>query len=268
MKKYIFNIKKEVKNLIIRRLSVSDFYNYLNSKWTKNNIHIYIACLPKSGSTFIANALVNITNFDFVQFQPLRGTNDHNINLDLFLTNLNRNTITQLHTKPNEHNALIFKKYELKVIFLNRGILDSITSFHSHVLNESDQWFMFTNTEKYREWEIEKQFDFLIDLVIPWYINFLVSWKKVIKEGGIKVLEVDFDDFKQNNTKVINDILNFYGLHGFCNVIDKGLKNSYSNKEKLRYNSSNSKISYSFSVLQIERIKIFLSYYPEFDIKL
>jgi len=261
-------LKSAIKYQILRKFSLEDFYTYLNKSWTRNSKHIYIACLPKSGSTFLTDVLVNVSEFQFVQFQPIRGTNDHNINYDVLLSNLNNDTVTQLHTKPNDHNRLLFKKYNIKVVFLFRSIINSLKSFHSHILNENDRWFMFSVADNFIEWDIEKQFDFIIELVGPWYIDFLVSWKKELQKNEIEILEVDFDDFKSDNINTIRRILEFYELYHSSNRIEEGLKRSMSRKEKLRFNSETSKIDYEFTNNQIEKLKGFLSYYPEHQIKL
>src|SRR5690606_36759342 len=121
--------KNKLKAFIFKNLDVNSYFNYLNSSWDKKSKHIFIACLPKSGSTFLANTLSQVTGFDFVQFQPIRGTNEHNIDKSTFLSNLNKNTVTQLHIKPNDFNFKYLKAYQIKVIFLNRGLVDSLKSF-------------------------------------------------------------------------------------------------------------------------------------------
>lgn len=261
-------LKSEVKKQILKRLRIEDFYKHLNNNWTRNSKHIFIACLPKSGSTFLADVLVQISEYKFIQFQPIRGTNDHNINYDLLLSYLNEDTVTQLHTKPNDHNKLLFENYNMKIVFLYRSILDSLKSFHSHLIKENDRWFMFSVAENFQQWSTEKQFDFIIDLVAPWYIDFIVSWKKEVKINEIDVLEIDFDDFKLDNKRVIGEILDFYCIEKTNDRINSGLKKSMDHKEKLRFNSRSSRSTYQFSETQITKVEKLLSYYPEHEIKL
>lgn len=260
--------KSKLKTIIFNNLDINSYYNYLNSSWDKKSKHILIACLPKSGSTFLANTLSQVTGYDFVQFQPIRGTNDHNIDKGVLLSSLNKNTVTQLHLKPNDFNFKNLKAYQIKVIFLNRGLVDSLKSFHHHILNENDKWFMFTVAGDFKNWTIERQFDFLIDMVLPWYINFITYWKLRINDGELEVLEIDFDEFKKDNIATIEKILKFYDLSFPREIVKEALNASYENKVKLRVNERKEKSGYELSDEQIARIKKYLSYYPEYEIKL
>jgi hypothetical protein len=240
--------------------------NFFTSKFSANKVHILIACLPKSGSTFIASTIKNITEFNFIQFQPVRGTNDHNIDPSIFYSSLKVNTVTQLHLKPNALNKKLIKENNIKVVYLYRSILDSLRSFHNHILNENDQWFMFTASKDFKNWNIERQFDFIIDLILPWYINFITSWENEITYGSLEILPIDYDDFKKDNHQIINKILKFYGLDYDQAKVDLGLENSYQMKRKLRFNEK--KDIYSFNEEQVKKVKKMISYYPHNSIKI
>ncbi|GAB4164369.1 MAG: hypothetical protein Tsb0033_25670 [Winogradskyella sp.] len=261
-------MKKEINKILLNRVSVNKFRKHLASRAKGDEVHILIACLPKSGSTFLSDALVNATNFEFVQFQPIRGTNEHNIDPDIFLSSLNKNTVSQLHIKPNDSNNRFFLKYNVKVVFLIRRISDSIRSFHKHILEESDKWFMFTSVPNFKEWDIKKQYDFLIDLVVPWYINFITSWKMEIQKGDIDILEVDYDEFNADNKGTIEKILNFYRLGEFNKNISRALDTSYKKGKALRLNKKTVDVEYEFSSEQLSKISSLASYYRDFQIKI
>ena len=261
-------MRTKLKNLLLNRVSLNTIYNYFISKATGDEHHIFIACLPKSGSTFIADVLVGITGYKFIQFQPIRGTNDHNIDPGVFYENLNKDTITQLHCKPNDSNKLYLKKHKIKVVFLKRDIRSSLKSFYNHILNENDQWFMFSVPKEFKNWKIEKQFDFLIDLVVPWYVNFLTSWANEVFKKDIEIFEIEYDDFKNDNFKVIKDILTFYNITESYDKIQSGIDKSYRKKETLRFNSSDNKVKYEYTSNQVKKIQSLVSYYPELQIKI
>jgi sulfotransferase family protein len=260
--------KEKWKSILYRKITLNSFYKYLDKKWNKNATHVFIACLPKSGSTFLAKTLADATGFDFFQFQTIRGTHDHNIDVGLFLSNLNKDTVTQLHIKPNNLNGELFKKYKVKVVFLHRSIIDSLKSFHNHILNENNEWFMFSVAKDFNHWAIEKQFNFLIDLVVPWYINFLVSWKAEINKKEIKILDIDFEDFKNDNFTTIKEILFFYNLRLSDDKIESAIKLSYKKKKELRLTDLKLKTEYNLKDYQIDRINEYINYYPEYNIKI
>lgn len=255
-------IRNTISKIIFSRTTLENYYEYLKNKSNGDEKHVLLACLPKSGSTFIAKTIVNITGYDFVQFQPYRATNEHNILPGVFYSNLNKNTVTQLHIKPSILNKKLLQEHDIKVVYLTRNILDSLRSIHHHILNENDQWFMFTAVEDYQNWHTERQFDFLIDLVLPWYVNFISSWQYEIEKGSLNILEVSYEDFKTNNIKVISKILKFYGLDYDNNAIKKGIDESYNNKLKLRFTKPETKINYCFTPKQMTTIERIVGYYP------
>jgi hypothetical protein len=253
---------------LLSKVELTTFYNSLKYKSNGNENHIFIACLPKSGSTFLAKVITELTNFEFVQFQPIRGTNEHNIDKGDLFSNLHKDTVTQLHTKPSLSNKHLLKSNNIKVVFLYRSILDSLRSFHRHILNENDQWFMFTSTQDYKSLDEEKQFDFIIDMVLPWYINFLTSWHDEIKIGDLDILSLDYDVFKSDNRRAINLITEFYDLNYTDNEINLAFDKAYSKKDQLRFNDFKDKKQYNFNKVQIEKIERLINYYPQFSIKI
>lgn len=260
--------KEIVKKVILKKVDISTYHRILKSRASGKEKHILIACLPKSGSTFIANTICNITGYNFVQFQPTRATNDHNIDPTVLFYNLSFNTVSQLHLKPNVLNKRLILDNGIKVIYLYRGILESLKSFNNHIINENDQWFMFTPVKEYINWSKKKQFDFLIDMVLPWYINFITSWKNELNSNDIDIMEVDYDDFKSNNFYTIKNILKFYDLNYSDEIINHGLDLSYKNKNQLRFNEGRKIDEYDFTDRQINKIENILDYYSEYPIKL
>jgi hypothetical protein len=257
-----------LKKIFLSKIELNTFYNSLKFKSNGFEKHIFIACLPKSGSTFLAKVITELTGFEFVQFQPIRGTNEHNIDKGVLFSNLHKNTVTQLHTKPSLSNKKLLKSNNIKVVFLYRGILNSLRSLHHHILHENEQWFMFTWTQDFHFWDEEKQFDFIIDLILPWYINFLTSWHNEIKTGDLEILSLDYDDFKSDNTSTVNQIVEFYNLNNTENEINLALNKAYEKKDQLRFNDSKDKKHYNFSKVQIKKIEKLVNYYPQLSIKI
>ena len=261
-------LKKLIKKSLFSKIDLTSHYQYLKLRAKGNEKHIFIACLPKSGSTFLANVIAELTGFKFIQFQPIRGTNEHNIDQGVLFSNLNKNTVTQLHLKPSESNKKLLESHNIKVVYLYRGILDSLRSFHRHILNENDQWFMFTATEDFETFSLEKQFDFIIDLILPWYINFLTSWEKELKNGSLHVLPVDYYHFKTDNQQVIKEVLEFYDLNYTEEKINLALEQAYRKKDKLRFNDPKDNKTYHFNDEQMKKIKQIIGYYPQYSIKI
>jgi hypothetical protein len=114
----------------------------------------------------------------------------------------------------------------------------------------------------------EKQFDFIIDMVLPWYINFLTSWHDEIKIGDLDILSLDYDVFKSDNRRAINLITEFYDLNYTDNEINLALDKAYSKKDQLRFNDFKDKKQYNFNKVQIEKIERLINYYPQFSIKI
>jgi len=149
---------------------------FIKRVFVNKNKCILIACMPKSGSTFLAKSISNLTGYPQRRLSASYERNDQDIYFPRILDSYGKGTICQQHLKATRENIFLINKFSIKTIVLVRNLLDTIVSLHDHILNESFHTPVFYANENFNGLPKETQLDQIIDLAIPWYINFYVSW--------------------------------------------------------------------------------------------
>ncbi|PLW79491.1 hypothetical protein C0585_07615 [Candidatus Woesearchaeota archaeon] len=226
---------------------------------------IFICGMPKSGSTFLRKTMEEITGYKARNWLLYGGRREQEIDFLAIMFNSFGNKIITQHIIGHEFSLKIFKAYNIKPIVTLRSIFDIVISTRDHFLKESCELSQaYIEKNEFSKLSKEKQYDLIIDLVVPWHINFFISWKKS-KEQYKNILFVNFEDLTLKKEKTINRILKHLGLNypqeKIINIIKKT-----SGSKGTRFNKGLSGRGFKeLNKNQIERIKRFASYYPEID---
>ena len=109
----------------------------------------------------------------------------------------------------------------------------------------------------------EQLIDMIIDLAIPWYVNFYVSWHRLCEQQMIDAKWVTYEDLMKDKNQVVNDILNFVDAKQIAGNSDEILSKKYGT-----FNGG--KIGYGAKLInnaRKKRIKKLFSYYPDIKFK-
>lgn len=192
---------------------------------------VLVACMPKSGSTFLSAALSQLPGFRrehivpsykrreqeigiaeleraFDATQTLRRAFDQGL---LKTEDRPRGFVAQNHIRHTAETEALIEAYDIVPVCLVRNIFDIVVSLRDHVTHSS----VFTPTayvdETMTDWEPERMYEFIVDMAVPWYIHFYVSWYK----AEHKVL-VTYEDLIADPHTELRRILK-YGKLGWNN---------------------------------------------------
>ena len=172
--------------------------------------HVMIACMPKSGSTFLKAALCELTGwleanlvYAYLQNEP-----------DLYLPNLlkvaTQNTVTQQHCRATGPNVQIMQAFNIRPIVLVRNLPDAMVSlydfFEQGAIRNTffgDIWPGMNERNKY---------DLLIDHFVPWYLQFYVSWEGVQRDGRLSCLFLTYRDMVVDKPGTLLRVAEFLGI--------------------------------------------------------
>ena len=189
----------------VYELSDINIVNFIQNK-SFSSERILLACMPKSGSTYMRKVFGLFPGFREVSFVPEYGGREQEICEHTIqkLVTTNCNFIAQHHVRYSTGTLSVINTFDLKVIVLVRNIFDVILSFYDHWLKESTIFPMAFVPSDWECWEKDKAYEFIIDMIVPWYFNFYMSWLTCsIKDN---VVFVNYDDFMKNKPKVMADI--------------------------------------------------------------
>lgn len=177
---------------------------------TASVTNIFIACFPKSGSTYLRKLLCELTGYPHVPAVQFYGHNEQ----DLFQPALRKfgtqNTVTQQHVKGTRNNVELMKTYGIRPIVLVRNIYDVVLSLHDHFEREGPYTPAGYVHREYGEMTFDERIEYLIRIHLPWYFNFLVSWREAASE--LDTLRVSYDEFFADPQEWTRRILDFYRI--------------------------------------------------------
>ena len=172
--------------------------------------HIFLACQPKSGSTFLSNVLTEITHFKLTQFRqrPIDNLNEQDIYLPAMLDLVKTNTVTQQHSRATKNNLDLLRKLNAITIILTRNMFDVVISSldHSENTNITGSPMLFANNAYFKLSQQEK-INMIIDLAIPWHIHFYSSWYDAIENCGFKSLWITYEELIADEVSTVDSKL-------------------------------------------------------------
>jgi tetratricopeptide (TPR) repeat protein len=78
--------------------------------------HIFIACVPKSASTFLKNLFVSLTGYRDVFMVYAAGQNEHELYLPTLRETAHLDTVTQQHCRASDANVQMMQAFNIKPI--------------------------------------------------------------------------------------------------------------------------------------------------------
>ncbi|HEX7776992.1 MAG TPA: hypothetical protein VF449_10760 [Parvibaculum sp.] len=138
--------------------------------------HILVACMPKSGSTYLSNTISRLPGFRKATLVRQYGRVEQDLDIETVLRKHRYDYVAQHHVKYNENTRFMIDRFDIKPVVLVRNIFDCVVSIRDHLRREStispSAWFDARHAAL-PDRELESM---IAHLAIPWYINFYVSW--------------------------------------------------------------------------------------------
>lgn len=144
----------------------------------KQKIHLLVACMPKSGSTYLSAILSNLEGFQQGILVSSAGRREQELDVLELMHNDDTNYVAQHHVRYSQGTRELLKRFNVKPIVLVRNVYDAMVSIRDHFRNESTEKPMGYAFPYMKDWPDEKLEEFIVDIFMPWYLNFFLSWKE------------------------------------------------------------------------------------------
>lgn len=141
-----------------------------------NRSQILLACMPKSGSTFLSNVIGALPEFRKKTLSPASGREAQNLSSRLALRRARHNYVSQHHVKYNANTAEIIETFGVTPVVLVRNIFDCVPSIRDHLRREAVEAPIAFFQKRHPELDDAELENMIVRLAIPWYIDFYVSW--------------------------------------------------------------------------------------------
>ena len=228
---------------------------------------ILIAAFPRSACNYLSYLISETTGFPEANFKPSSGFYHDVVYLPRLFDLLFKKRIITQHLRATEMTRGIISDLRINPIILVRNIFDVVVSYNDYISKrgygplDPDQADLSPELCKsYPTFSDEKKYDYLIDVVVPWYISFYVSWYHyTIVLKTIDAYWLTYENFVTQPDVVLPQIFSFYGLF----VSHREIESVVSQNKKVNYNKGVSgRGTAKLSSKQKDKIRSFTSYHP------
>lgn len=229
--------------------------------------HVFIACAPKSGSTFLKNVLVKLTQFKdmFSVYAALQ--NEHELDLPQLAKFGTLNTVTQQHCRATEANIHLMQAFGIRPVILVRNIFDTVIS----LLDFYKGGFTFStffDWEDFQQLDDEERIDLLIDYAVPWYFQFVASWQRAEREGRLSLHWLTYEQMICDKAEAIMSVLAFYQMAAKREDVQRVIGVIEADRRGNRFNQGVAgRGATSLSESQKERIRGLARHFPKTDFR-
>ena len=229
--------------------------------------HIFIACVPKSASTFLKNLLVNLTGYRDLFAVYAAGQTEHEIYLPILRESAHCDTVTQQHCRASDANVHLMQGFAIRPVVLVRNIFDSVMSLLDFYNKGAFQTSYFR--ADWPKLDEETKLDLIIENVIPWYFQFFASWDLAEKQKRLEMYWLTYEEFVADKASSVLKVLGFYGLGAPRRGVEQRIRETESEKGSNRFNKGVTGRGRSgLSERQKEQIRRLTRYYPSTDFAL
>jgi len=234
------------------------------------NPMIVVAAAPKSGSTFLANTLRAVTRLRNFRLCAAYATNEHDLYLPALCLMSRYGCVSQLHMKGTFHNAVLMRTFGIRPVILVRRIDDIVVSLQHDLKRKAQRPTVGTGQEGYsfvwqdactRELNDARRLDFIIDLAVPWFVNFYVSWYRLCEQGAVEALWVTYEEMRADPQATVRAVLSFLGFDAKLPLPAEILERKYHTFRDGRVGQG----AVVLTAQQQQRLRERFAYYPDVD---
>jgi len=170
--------------------------------------HVLVACMPKSASTSLTNAIAAYPGFRKVALAAAYGSREQELcQIRLSRYNHRGPYVAQQHLRNSGFTQSLIDQYRLSPIVLVRDLPDVVLSIRDHLHRESRESPIATFTEEHLRQSPPELEETIVRIAMPWYLSFYLGWR-----SDHRAHFVAYEDLVQDPKSVIEGILRFSGI--------------------------------------------------------
>lgn len=202
-----------------------------------------------------------IGGFQKVSLVPAYGTREQELSAGKCHKFRNSNFIAQHHVRYSDYTHSLISRFDLTPVVLVRDIFDTVVSLRDHIRKESPVWPMASVTEEHANLPDSDLERLIVDLLVPWYVNFYVGWAM----SPVNYLLVRYEDVVNNPSGSIEEILRASGYYPRRQEVPRALEKVKSGGLSHRFNVGKTGRGTDLNSGAVEHVKRLTSYYPSID---
>ena len=178
------------------------------------NKTIFIAGLPKSGTTWLANMFASAPGYR--RGNPSHvSQKDYNLRQDTFREFDRRLAVIRMHTPPSQENISILKQEGIRYCVLYRDLRDVAISWFYYVKNETDH--ILHNAVK--DMSLNEGIEYFAQNRLSGYASWIRGWRE--NRDKLNSIGITYEVLLRDTRKVFAELARFFSLRLSDDLLDK-----------------------------------------------
>jgi hypothetical protein len=171
---------------------------------------MFIAGLPKSGTTWLAQLLAEVPGYRIRQpTDPDGCVMQHNICKEAFAAlPRNRYSVVKYHTQFSETNLAAIQAHHLRTVVMYRDLRDQCVSRYFHVLYDPTH----RHHRHYNEVSPETGLSHCIEVTLDEYMPWVQRWLPCLSQYPDKFCEVRYEALSADPVGTLSRVIEFYQI--------------------------------------------------------
>ena len=222
----------------------------------RRRLHILIACTPKSASSFLAHAFEGIPGVIRLRASQPGYRQDMVLDPIQLGQNAFKTYVIKRHVRYNRATARCIDDFGMTPVVLTRDLADSVASMRDFIRDGNYRMPMAWFDESHMAMDDDDLELTIVDLAMPWYLNFLMGWRTCKN-----AIWFDYDEVREDPVVVMERIADAAGLRVDRAAIEAGIQAS--TKSRPAFNKGVSGRGKSLSEKARARLRALSAHYPE-----
>ena len=249
-------------------------YDAIKNQFPTPKDNIFITCIPKSGSTFLYECLTQLTGYKQIPIAYAGGGNEHNLYIPNLVMSFTYPTVSKHHMMVTTSNNQLMDLFAIRPIVLTRNLFDVTVSLRNHYqkffqerkfpADFSPGGNMVFFNQEFLKMDSKTQYDAIIALNLPWFINFYVTWYNAQQHNLCDFLWITYEELMSEQVETIKKITRHYHIQKNDSDIETSI--AQAQKRPIRFNKGISgRGKAELSDIQIDQIIQLTRFYPWVD---
>lgn len=176
---------------------------------------VIFAAFPKSASLFLLKLIAKGTNYKPRSVRLAEGGGQAIIDRQRFKGCLDGRTVVYGHMPCNSYTRDLIRRFERRVLVSVRPLPEVVVSLKDHIDAKGDSPLdpKVGNFPEYypgyAEADVRTQMGYIIDYLMPWYFQFLVSWIEESKSS--RIMWIPYEDIADRPIETVAEVARFCG---------------------------------------------------------
>lgn len=228
--------------------------------------HLLIVAQPKSASTFLKNLLAEASGFRDTYLFHAAELASQDLFYPVLLELAEQPTVTHQHLRATEANLQIMQAFGLRAVVLTRPLADVLVSLSEFLTAGAIRGTQF-DLDAWMRATPERRIDQLIDLVVPWHLEFLAGWQRADRTRRVPVMWLDYAQVTGDPVGSARRLFAFHGIQVDEARLQQALARVVARPaaENRIQQGRAGRGGLLLSAAQQERLRRLASYYPDTD---